>query len=234
MEIINYNNGITTTAPSYTKLDIKELNNKKDIRGEINNTVLLYENENTIMKDVMALPSNAIVSTDLGTAIWTTSVGVGESTNLGANNNTNPVGIGESTTLGTTSIGNGESTMLGVDISVNSIRADVGTTLGTTLVGAVESITLGANYMNTVGVDVGTTLGTSVGAGESTILVANYSINSVGADVGSNLGTTNENTRFNPRDDVINKEFISRYEIMEKSTFGKTSKGHSFTSFEHT
>ena len=86
------------------------------------------------------------------------------------------------------------------------------TTLDTTLVGA----------------SVGTTLGTiSVGASEGTALGENYNSNSVGAQVGSTLSTTS----------VDNRKIPSRHEIMETSTFGKTSKDHSFTSeacFEHT
>ena len=228
MEINNINTDITTTASSYTKFIMEELNNKKDITGKINNAILTCDNENTDMKDVEVFPINILVGNDVGTTLGTTSVGDGESTMLGQHNNNNSVGDGEGTTLGTTLVGAGKSTTLGANITVNPVGVVVGTTLGTTLVGASENITLGENFNNTVGLDVGTTLGTiSVGASEGTTLGENYNSNSVGAQVGSTLGTISVN----------NREIPSRHEIIETSTFGKTSKDHSFTSeacFKHT
>ena len=52
-DVTTYN----TTGPSYTKLVVEELNNKNDIIGKINNTILLCDNEDTIMKDIGEIPS---------------------------------------------------------------------------------------------------------------------------------------------------------------------------------
>ena len=119
MEIDNTNTDITTKAPSYTKSIMEELNNKEDITGKINNTILICDNENTDMRDVMP-----------------------------------PL----------------------------LYQADLGINLGSNLVGASEGTTQGITSVN-------------------------------------------------------NREIPTRQEIMEPSTFGKTSKDHSFTSeacFEHT